>query len=311
MARAVLAVLLLAGLLAGCGDGGAAATPKPKPTPAKSAPTSSAVVAQHQVAPRQLDLTVRSPALGRTARVRLLTPVGWAPSSSKRWPVLYLLHGCCDTYKSWTRSSDIADLPQLRDVLVVMPEGGDVGFYSNWRDGPRWEDFHLRELPRLLKRYGAGSRRAIAGLSMGGLGAMDYAARRPRMFLAAASFSGVLHPLGVPRFWLGLFSAYTSDPNNVWGDPDADRANWKRHDPTALLPALRGIPLFVSAGDGRGAKHDAIEAEVGAESRAFDRRAEALNMSVAADLYRGGTHDWPYWQRELHLALPLLLAPLQ
>ena len=304
MARAVLAALLLAGVVGGCGHGGAAATPTP------SAKSSSPIVAQHRVAPRQLDLTVRSAALGRSAKVRLLTPVGWTQSSSKRWPVLYLLHGCCDTYESWTRSTDIADLPQLRDVLVVMPEGGDIGFYSNWKDGPRWQDFHLRELPRILAPYGAGPQRAIAGLSMGGLGAMDYAARRPRMFRAAASFSGVLHPLGVPRFWLGLFSSYTSDPREVWGDPETDRANWRRHDPTSLLPALKGLPLFVSAGDGRGAKRDAIEAEVGAESRAFARRARALHVPLHADLYPGGTHDWPYWQRELHRALPLLLGPL-
>src|SRR3954452_4531633 len=305
MARAGLAALLLAGVLGGCGHGGAAAAPTPR------AKSSSPVVAQHQVAPRQLDLTLRSAALGRSAKVRLLTPVGWSQSSSKRWPVLYLLHGCCGTYESWTRSTDIADLPQLRDVLVVMPEGGDIGFYSNWQDGPRWQDFHLRELPRILAPYGAGPRRAIAGLSMGGLGAMDYAARRPRMFRAAASFSGVLHPLRVPRFWLGLFSQYTSDPTDVWGDPDSDRANWRRHDPTALLPALKGLPLFVSAGDGRGAKRDAIEAEVGAESRAFAGRARALHVPLHAELYPGGTQDWPYWQRELHRALPLLLGPLR
>jgi diacylglycerol O-acyltransferase/trehalose O-mycolyltransferase len=304
MARAILAALLLAGLLAGCGSGGAAATRTP-------APPSSGVVAQDQVAPRQLDLTISSKALGHTARVRLLTPVGWSRSSAKRWPVLYLLHGCCDTYESWTRSTDIAELPQLRDVLVVMPEGGDVGFYSNWQDGPRWQDFHLRELPGILARYGAGPRRAIAGLSMGGLGAMDYAARRPRMFRAAASFSGVLHPLDASRLWLGLFSRYTPDPEDVWGDPADDRATWRRHDPTELLPALKGIPLFVSSGDGSGAKRDVIEGVVGAESRAFVRRARALHIPVYAELYRGGTHDWPYWQRELHRALPLLLGPLR
>jgi hypothetical protein len=71
MARAVLAALLLAGLLGGCGDGGAA--------PASSPPR-SAVVSQHRVAPRQLDLTVRSAALGRSAKVWLLTPVGWKQS---------------------------------------------------------------------------------------------------------------------------------------------------------------------------------------------------------------------------------------
>jgi diacylglycerol O-acyltransferase/trehalose O-mycolyltransferase len=311
MGRLVLSVLLLTGLLAGCGSGGTA--------PAGTSAPPGAVVSERQVAPRQLDLTVRSAALGRTAQVRLLTPVGWASSAHRRWPVLYLLHGCCDSYQSWTRSTDVEQLAQLRDVLVVMPEGGDVGFYSNWRDGPQWEDFHLREMPRILADgYGGGPRRAIAGLSMGGLGAMDYAARRPRMFRAAASFSGVLHPLGAPRYWLGLFSNYIDDPHAVWGDPKDDRDVWERHDPTALLPALAGIALFVSAGDGRPgpfehrpSKTDPTEAEVGAETHAFVRRAQTLGVPVQADLYGAGIHDWPYWQRELHRALPVLLSALR
>jgi diacylglycerol O-acyltransferase/trehalose O-mycolyltransferase len=312
MPRVVLSALLCVGLLTGCGGGGTMPV-------ATSAPSAAAVVAQRQVAPRQLDLTVRSSALGRTAQVRLLTPVGWTSSARRRWPVLYLLHGCCDTYESWTRSTDVERLAQLRDVLVVMPEGGDVGFYSNWRDGPRWQDFHLRELPRILAdRYGGGPRRAIAGLSMGGLGAMDYAAQRPQMFRAAASFSGVLHPLGVPRYWLGLFSSYTDGPRAVWGDPKTDRDVWRRHDPTTLLPALAGIPLFVSAGDGRPGpfehgrgRRDPTEADVGAETRAFVRRAQALGIPVQADLYGAGVHNWPYWQRELHRALPLLLGAIR
>ena len=59
-----------------------------------------------------------------------------------------------------------------------MPEAGQVGFYSDWRapgrGGPsRWETFHLAELRQLLERdWRAGNRRVVAGLSMGGLGAM-------------------------------------------------------------------------------------------------------------------------------------------
>jgi len=312
MGRLVLTFLLCVVLVAGCGDDGAPATT----TAARGA---DAVVAQDRVAPRQLDLTVRSRALGRNAQVRLLTPDGWRPGTGRRWPVLYLLHGCCDTYDSWTRSTDVEQLTQLRDVLVVMPEGGDVGFYSNWLDGPAWQDFHLRELPRILERgFGAGTRRAIAGLSMGGLGAIDYAARRPHAFRAAASFSGVLHPLGSPDVWLGLFSSYTDDADAVWGDPQDDRDVWREHDPTALLPALAGIRLFVSAGDGRPGPFedgrgdvDPVEVEVGGETRAFVRRARALGVPVRADLYGAGIHDWPYWQRELHRALPLLLGAIR
>jgi S-formylglutathione hydrolase FrmB len=186
-----------------------------------------------------------------------------------------------------------------------------VGFYANWRAGtPAWETFHLVELPRILeRRYGAGTLRAIAGLSMGGLGAMDYAARHPGMFAAAAAYSGVLHPLQDPRFWLGLFSANTRDPDAIWGDPRADRAEWAAHDPTELAARLRGTRLFVASGNGRlGGKRDPIETTVYGESRAFVTRLRALRILVRTDFYGPGTHDWPYWQRDLKRSLRLLLG---
>jgi diacylglycerol O-acyltransferase/trehalose O-mycolyltransferase len=275
------------------------------------------VTKERRVAPRILDLTVRSPALGADAKVRLITPVGW--SRERRWPVLYLLHGCCDTYDSWTRETGVEKLAQLRDVLVVTPEAGDVGFYSDWLHGPAWETFHTEELRELLERdYGAGPRRAVAGLSMGGLGAMDYAARHPGLFQAAASFSGVLHPLAHAQGYLGLFGQYADDPLDVWGDPDAQRDVWEAHDPTELAADLRGTPLFVSAGDGRpgpyddpGARSDPIERGVLGESRAFVARLRRLEIPVRADFYGPGIHNWPYWERELERALPLLRRGLE
>jgi S-formylglutathione hydrolase FrmB len=294
------ALLVVAVALASCGGS------QPHAPRAVSA---AHVVAERRVGPRTVDLTIRSPALARTAKVRLLTPDGWtARTAGARWPVLYLLHGCCDTYDSWTRSTDVEDLPRLRHVLVVMPEGGAVGFYSNWRDGSAaWETFHLVELRRILERsYGAGSRRAIAGLSMGGLGAMDYAARSPGLFAAAASYSGVLHPLAHPRLWLGLFSANTPDPLAVWGDPVGDRRTWAAHDPTELASRLRGTRLFVASGNGAG--RDQVEATVYGESRAFVARLARLHIPVQTDFYGPGTHEWRYWQRDLKRSLPLLLG---
>jgi diacylglycerol O-acyltransferase/trehalose O-mycolyltransferase len=51
--------------------------------------------------------------------------------------VLWLLHGCCDTYQSWTRSTDVVELAELADVLVVMPEASEVGFYADCYKGGR------------------------------------------------------------------------------------------------------------------------------------------------------------------------------
>ena len=68
------------------------------------------VVATRTLGPRVRDLTIDSPALGRTAMVRLLLPRGFQAQPNRRWPVLWLLHGCCDTYQSWTRSTDVEQL---------------------------------------------------------------------------------------------------------------------------------------------------------------------------------------------------------
>jgi S-formylglutathione hydrolase FrmB len=302
---------VLAAVLAGCSGDDAA--PKPSPT-AQAQARGARVVGEHRAGPRLLDLDVRSPALHADAQVRLLLPDGWKQGDGRRWPVLYLLHGCCDTYVSWTRSTRIETLPALRHVLVVMPDGGDVGFYTDWRDGPGWETFHTEELRTLLERdYGAGPERAIAGLSMGGGGAMAYAARHPGMFRAAASFSGLVHPLADAAGLEQLMAGYTSDPDAIWGDPVADRDVWAAHDPTELAAELKGTRLFVSAGNGRpgpfddaGAGRDAIEPVVEGESRAFAAALRRAGVPVATDFYGPGTHDWPYWERELHRALPVL-----
>jgi diacylglycerol O-acyltransferase/trehalose O-mycolyltransferase len=314
---AALLALAAAALLA-CG---AADRPLPGRPRADDGAT---VVDEQQVAPRIVDVTVRSPALGTTGQVRLLTPRGWSTRRKRQhWPVLYLLHGCCDTYDSWTRETEVEDLPELRDVLVVMPEAGAVGFYSNWRGGgngvrPAWETFHLGETRQILERgYGAGKRRVVAGLSMGGLGAMDYAARHRGLFRAAASYSGLLHPLADARFHLNLFSAHTDDPLAIWGDPVTQRRVWAAHDPTELAGRLRGMPLFVSAGNGDpgpfeqpGQPDDEVEATVHREGRAFARRLRRLHIPVTTDFYGPGIHDWPYWERELKRSLPVLVGAL-
>ena len=74
----------------------------------------------------------------------------------------------------------------------------------------------------------------------------------------------------------------------------------------------------MSSGDGRPGPLDApdaapddTEAETGRESRAFAGRLHRLRIPVETHFYGPGRHDWPYWERELRRALPLLLAPLR
>lgn len=314
MLRAV-SVALLSVLLAGCGTHASPGTKASSPRPAAH------IVATTQISRRMWDVTVDSPAVGSQVTVRLLLPSGFTAEPTRRWPVLYLLHGCCDTYTSWSRSTDIERRTEGVGAIVVMPDGGPVGFYSDWRVGPAWEAFHLRELGQILSgRYRAGTPRAIAGLSMGGLGALDYAARNPGMFAVAASFSGVVNTRlseDQSRRYTGLVRSQGEDPRNLWGDPRNDASRWQAHNPYDLAPRLRGVKLFVSAGDGRpgpldatGTRQDEIEQSLRAENDAFAQRVRELDIDATIDLYSPGTHSWVYWQRELDRAWPLILGGL-
>lgn len=281
------------------------------------------VVAVEQVAPRQVDLAIDSPALGTTAKVRLLTPDGWGQRLGRSWPELWLLHGCCNDYTAWTAASDVASIGALRHVLVVMPEAGRTGFYSDWKGGtPGWERFHLQEVRQIVERgYGGSGRRAVAGLSMGGFGALSYAARHPGMFRAAASYSGVVdttYPDGGVANVQQIVTGEGADPAALWGDPVADASVWAAHNPYDLAGRLRGIPTFLSCGNGEpgpldppGTGFNDFEHLFSLENQALADRLHDLGAAhLTTDFYGPGTHSAAYWQRELHRSLPMLLRAI-
>lgn len=198
------------------------------------------------------------------------------------------------------------------DVLVVMPDA-DAGWYSDWWNGgaggvPAWETFHLSELRGILERdWRAGDRRAIAGLSMGGFGAMHYATAHPELFSGAASFSGLVDPVGSDFFHDQL----------LWGDRDAQADVWAAHDPVAMAEELEGKAVYLWSGDGEpgpfdpeGTEPDGLEAWVAEHNAALAERLEELGIAVTVEM-GAGTHTWPYWQQAFHHALPLLLGSLE
>jgi S-formylglutathione hydrolase FrmB len=133
--------------------------------------------------PRLQEVTLTTPAVpgGRT-RVRVLLPSGYRPGSGRRYPVLYLLHGALEDESAYT-DQDFGLREYTRDLplIVVMPDSGTGGGYVNWwnfgKGGPpRWETYHVSQLiPWVDAHYrtlGAPEWRAVAGLSMGGDGAL-------------------------------------------------------------------------------------------------------------------------------------------
>lgn len=284
------------------------------------------VVSETRVDARTVDLVISSPALGTTAPVRLLLPPHYADQPDRKWPVLYLLHGCCEVqdYKSWTTYTDVEQFTADKDALVVMPSDGPAGMYSQWwnfglKSTPDWETFHVVELLQIIERgYHAGTTRAIAGLSIGGYGALAYGFRHPGMFRAVASFSGIPNTLqpGVPEVIQAILLEQGQNFLNLWGNEFMTPQLWSARNPYDHVDALRGVGLFVSCGNGNTGpldppgKSDWIEPAALSSSKSFTDLLASKGIPVTTDYYGNGTHSWEYWNRELHTAWPVLAAGL-
>lgn len=275
---------------------------------------------------RLLDLRVHSAAMGGEQPVYVLLPAGYDPSGATRYPVLYLLHGALDDYTSWPRNG-VADVIGDRPMIVVMPDDGEMGSYSDWYGTlaglpgpvPSFETYHVEELVPFIDAsfptVADASGRFIAGLSSGGAGAVKYAAAHPGLFGAAGEFSGAVHttidypfyPVISEALWtVSLIPGY--EPSGgfcTWGDPFTQRVVWEDNNATYLAENLRGIPLFLACGDGsagpydEGPTWDPVEYEVWAMNQQFAATLDALGIPHTDEFYGPGTHTWPYWLRDL------------
>jgi S-formylglutathione hydrolase FrmB len=284
------------------------------------------LVSTKQIRPRLEELTLHTTALKADTHVRVLLPTNF--DRARRYPVLYLLHGGADDYRSWTRPEDgkgdaeaaTAGLP----LIVVMPDAGQGGWYTDWYNNgaggpPRWETFHIDQLIRFIDgRYPTIARRggrAIAGLSMGGFGAMSYAARHPDLFVAASSWSGAVdtNAPGAGHVIDAIAGLDGAVPGSLWGLRETDEIRWRGHNPWDLAANLRGMTLAVHSGNGEpggpyGGGGDPLEPAVHVMSVSFHERLAALGIPHVWDDYGPGGHDWPYWNRDLREDLPGIMA---
>jgi putative tributyrin esterase len=154
----------------------------------------------------------------------VVLPTDYDTSRTTRYPVLYLLHGLTGHYSDWVSRTNVADYASEYRMILVMPEGND-GWYTDSATvaTDKYESYILQELmPDVQQRYRtieARYGRAIAGLSMGGYGAIKFGLKSPQIFVFAASMSGAFgvtrfEEKDVPALWrpsLGLFGPVGSD----------------------------------------------------------------------------------------------------
>ncbi|MFB3923402.1 MAG: alpha/beta hydrolase [Terriglobia bacterium] len=236
---------------------------------------------------------------GMTVGFNIILPRDYT-SSTKRYPVLYLLHGYTDHYPAWVSYSGITQYARGYREIVVMPEG-DNGFYTNSYSDKNlaWEDSIILDLiPYVDSHYRTvASRpgRAIAGLSMGGYGAMKLGLKYPQMFSAVASLSAAFgaarwthRPIDDPVFQKLIEGVYgpRENPGRAAEDP---------FELIKKLPAELRPQIYISIGSG-----DFLLDE----NREFVKLLSDLKVPYE---YREfpGKHEWPVWDREIQVVLAL------
>lgn len=339
IARALAALVLSFTLVVGFASvGGASTAGSTEPTPAADVGrppvtlgdgNGITVDASRWIDPRLLDVTVSTAALAKPAGVRILLPTGYQDHPGLHYPVLYLLHGGYGSYVDWTTAGHAEQLTAGLPLIVVMPDGGKGGWYSNWSNGgsggpPQWETFHIDQLipwvDANLRTVADRRGRAIAGLSMGGFGALSYAARHPERFAAVASFSGAVDSNNPALRDLIYLSPLVDGgaPGAIYGSAPLDGVLAEAHNPWNLAANLRRMRIDLYSGNGfpgsldpPGATgYDYQEFEVREMNVALDQRLDHLGIAHSYHYYGNGTHSWPYWNRDLQQELPALMATL-
>ncbi|HCX84543.1 MAG TPA: esterase [Micrococcales bacterium] len=208
--------------------------------------------------------------------------------------VLYLLHGLSDDDTIWLRRTSIERYAADYGIAVVMPRV-ERSFYQDMAHGERYWTYVSEELPAIVQQlFRVSSRREdtfVAGLSMGGYGAMRLGLARPDRFAAAASLSGALdiaHPF--------VRDAREDFYTNAFGEADvqgtgADLLHLLREADPAALPAL-----MVACG---------TEDDLWPMQESFLAVAAERGIDVTTS-FGPGQHEWGYWDARIQDVLAWL-----
>ncbi|MFE9425885.1 alpha/beta hydrolase [Kitasatospora sp. NPDC006697] len=297
--------------------------------------------------PGDFVITVVTPQVTGRHHVRIVLPDGYYTSPGKRYPVLYLLHGSPGDPADYFDFSSAVN--GSAGMIMVIPDGGSRGWYSNWANqntvlgAQNWENFHINQvIPFIdanLRTIAAREGRSIAGISMGGFGAVHYAERHPGLFSQVASLSGDLD-LSTNEMVLrevvvaslidanGAICASTTggcagdpyapgvDSDALYGSPypvfNADRL-WNENDPSAHADALRGMGVSIYVGNGGGPAGDVREWWLESASVHMKQHLDAAGIPLNWQDYGNGVswgcdggHDAGCWEQDLKDLIPRL-----
>ena len=247
------------------------------------------------------DLKMKSEILNAERKFAIYLPPDYE-SSSRSYPVLYLLHGSGDDQTGWVQFGEVLRITdeairtgKATAMIIVMPDAntGQKGYYNDIDGNWNYEDFFFDELMPYVegqyrikkeKRY-----RAISGLSMGGGGSFMYALHRPELFSSAAPLSAYVGPLTIED----LKENIKRNSNATYSDEEL-QSYFAKHNAVELVKnmpkdevsSLRG---YIDCGD------DDFLFEGNSLVHIEMKKREIPHEYRVRD----GAHNWTYWRESL------------
>ena len=251
-------------------------------------------------------LSLKSQILGKEVEYSVYFPPDYE-ISSRRYPVLYLLHGYSDDETGWTQFGEVKAIAdhqiskdEMTSMIIVMPDAG-ISWYINSYDGKvLYEDFFVKELiPFIDTNYRTRTDRqyrAVAGLSMGGHGTLILSMKHPDLFSAAAPLSAAVwtdaEVTGMPdeNWSRGIGLVYGKDLKGK----DRLGSHYQKNSGIGLVNSLNADELkkvryYIDCGD----KDFLIKGNMALHSAMIDKKIPH-EFRV-----REGVHDWTYWRTAL------------
>ena len=226
--------------------------------------------------------------------------IGIETSGRKNLPdVLYLLHGYSDDHSIWMRRTSVERYAAAHNLAVIMP-AVNHSFYCNEIHGERYWDYVSDELPKTMHRFLRISDRPeqtyVAGLSMGGYGAMRLALTYPKRFAAAASFSGVVD-------MADLFDQErrSAEMKRIFGSRRDIRNT--EYDNLYLIKKNAGAShkprIYVSCG---------TDDDLYSQQDPFVEALEENGWDVTASETEGAAHEWGFWDDQIRAFIDFIYS---
>jgi enterochelin esterase-like enzyme len=260
--------------------------------------------------------SVRSATLGEDINYNVYLPAGY-DASTRRYPVIYLLHGRGDSMSAWTqvksRLDELIGAGEIPPTIAIMPDAPWSSraswyvdsAYKGTQDGQTqpgrpvetafFQDF-VPQIDATYRTIADRSGRAIAGYSMGGAGALRYSLAHPDVFGAAIALSpAVYFPLPPADSSTRDFGAFGKGK-----DPFSEATYLKLNWPAALKSfSATGLKshLYIAVGDDEYKNPKAIDATHDLDFEAhivFNQASRVPNLTSEFRVVNGG-HDWDVW----------------